>query len=453
MNIVIIGNGKVGGYLAEQLLRDKHQITVIDNDPQAIAHNSDALDVMFVEGSGTNPSTLLEAHIDECDLSIAVTGSDEVNMICSLLSKSLGAKYTIARVRDFIYSDDIAILKRELKLDMIINPENITAREIARMIQFPQACDVESFYRGKIDLASVRIEEKDFLAGCQVSSVMKKLNNVRILFCVVERGTQTFIPNGSFIFNKGDKLHIIGDVAALNEFFKVLGRYTTKVRNVMITGGGRIAYYLTKQLHKLNINTKIIEIDPERCRTLSESLKATIICGDGTEQEILESELLSRSEAFISLTNRDEDNLITALYAIQSGVPKVIAKNNRQQYSDIVQRIGLDGIVSPKVITGNYILQCIRGMDNSVGSEMRTLYKIANNRAEVMEFLIGKEAKHLGVSLKELPICDGILIAAIIRSGKLIIPDGDTCIRTGDSVIVVSTASGSILQLNDIFYA
>lgn len=449
MNIVIIGNGKVGSYLAEQLLRDKHRLTIIDMDEKAV-EAAESLDAMAVQGSGSCLSVLKNANVGSCDILIAVTGSDEVNMLCCLLGKRLGARYTIARVRDTIYNEDINTLRKELSIDLTVNPEFVTAREITRMLQFPQACEIETFCNGRLEMVSLRVEGKEFLVGETLSEVMKR-HNPGVLFCVVERGEETYIPNGSFRIEKDDKLHIIGSTASLIRLYRDLGRYSAKIGNVMITGGSRISYYLCRQLEKLGIKTKLIEIKPEKCTKLSTELRNTMVLnGDGTDQEVLSSENLRAMDAFISLTNRDEDNLITALYAVQIGVTKVIAKNNRTHYSNIVQKLGLDGIISPKVVTGNQILRFVRGLDNSEGSEMITLYQIAGGKAEIMEFHIGSEARYIGVKLKNVPTLSNVLIAAIIRSGQIIIPGGDTEMHAGDNVVIVTTDL-NVKQFDDIF--
>jgi len=449
VNIVIIGNGKVGSYLAGQLLRDKHKLTIVDSSEAAL-ESADSLDAMTVVGSGSSLSVLKEAGVEGCDVLIAVTGSDEVNMLCCLLGKRLGARYTIARVRDTIYNSDIAILKRELSLDMTINPEFVTAREIARMIKFPEASEIETFHGGRLEMVSLRVEEKDFLVGMTLSEIAKKrISNV--LFCVVERGEETYIPNGSFTIQKNDKIYIIGKSAEAVKLFRSLGRYSDKVNDVMISGGSRIAYYFCRELERMGVKAKIVEINPDKCRLLSQELQGMMVLqGDGTDQEVLQSENLQAADAFISLTNRDEDNLITALYAMQCGVPKVIAKNNRTHYTSIIQHLGIDGIISPKVITGNHILQFVRGLDNSEGSEMLTLYQIADGRAEAMEFHIGDEAPYLGVKLKDVPTHNNVLIAAIIRNTQIIIPNGEMSMLSGDNVVIV-TSGRNVQQFDDIF--
>ncbi len=449
MNIVLIGCGKVGMYLVEQLLRDKHKLTVIDNNAKAI-ESAAMLDVMTVLGSGSCISVLKNASVEDCDVMIAVTGSDEVNMLCCLLGKRLGARYTIARVRDTIYNEDIATLRKELELNLTINPEFVTAREIVRMIQFPQVCEIETFCNGRIEMVSLRVEKKDYLCGATVSDIFKH-NNPGVLFCVIERGEQTYIPNGSFVIQEDDKLHILGKTDSLIKMFRSLGRFSVKVNNVMIAGGSRISYYLCRELEKLGVRTKLVEIDQQKSVMLSAELPGTMVLnGDGTDQALLRSENLLGMDAFISLTNRDEDNLISALYAMQNGVSKVIAKNNRTHYAPIIRKLGFEGMISPKVVTGNHIMQFVRGLENSEDSEMLNLYQIAGGKAEAMEFHLTGEARHLGVKLKDVPTLNNVIIAAIIRGTQIIIPSGETQMLAGDNVVIV-TADLNVKQFDDIF--
>ena len=452
MKIIIVGDGKVGFTLAEHLSREDHDVTIIDTNQEALTKASNALDVMCVKGSGASVSILEEAGVNAADVVIAATSMDEINMVCCLTAKRMGAKYVIARIRNEEYTVGQASLKRELGIDMIINPEHATAIEISRLLRLPSAANIETFYRGRVELIGFRVQEEDFLAGRTLASLSHKLRDLPILFCAVERGEDTvFIPNGNSQLAAGDLVYVIGEPLGISRFFKALGRYTPKIRDVFITGGGRIAYYLASMLEQLGQHAKIVEYSADRCRHLAEVLPRTlIICGDGTDQELLESENLQSSDAFIALTDRDEYNLIVSLYAMQQGVPKVVAKSNRQNYVGIARSIGLDSVISPKQITANHILQVVRGMQNSKGSVMESLYKIAGDRAEAMEFVVNHTTRCLGVPLKDLKLKKGILIAVIIHNSRIIIPEGSSKIEEGDTVIIVSHDSG-ILDINDIY--
>lgn len=452
MKIVIVGNGKVGFSLAEQLVREKYDVVIVDMREDTLRRAADALDIMSVKGNGISAATLIEAGVPEADLLVAATNSDEINMVCCLTAKHLGAKYTIARIRNPEYNTGLSDLKRNMGIDMVINPENATAVEISRLLRFPPAANIETFCRGRVELIGFRLLEDDFLVNRPLHALSDQVKQLSLLFCAVERpGGEVVIPNGSFVPQAGDRLYIIGRPSSLDQFFRLLGRYSPKVKSVFIVGGGKISLYLLAVLEKMKMRVKLVEIQEERCRLISEKLPhTTVICGDGTDQELLESERLAAADAFVALTDRDEDNLILSLYAMQKGVQKVVTKSNRQNYAGIAQTIGLDSVISPKQITAAQILQVVRGMQNSQGSVMNTLYRIADGSAEAMEFTASANTRHLGVPLKDLHLRKGILIAVLARGGDIIIPEGSSSIQEGDSVILISRDL-RILDLNDIY--
>ena len=451
MNIIIVGAGKVGYALAEQLCREDHNVTIIDSSEQALRRVSDALDVMAIKGNGVTIDSLREAGAAEADLLVAATNLDEVNMVCCLTARNLGTRYTIARIRNPEYYSNLPSFKKSMGIHRVINPENATAREIARLLRFPSAANIESFCRGRVELMSFRVQEGDFIVGKPLYSQAGQLQKLSMLFCAAERKGEVIIPNGSFVPEVDDKLYIIGKATGVDQFFRLLGRYTQKPKHIMVVGGGRISIYLAQLLEKMHMKVKIVERSEERCRVISEKLpKAMVICGDGTDQELLDSENLTSSDAFVALTDRDEDNLIISLYAMQQGLPKVIAKSNRKNYAGIARAVGLDSVISPKLITASHILHVVRGMQNSQGSVMHALYRIANDQAEATEFSVSKNTQSLGVPLKDLKLKKGVLIAVIVREDQVIIPDGSAFIQEGDSVIIVSKEH-TILDVNDIF--
>lgn len=451
LKVVIVGNGKVGFSLAEQLVHEKYDVTIVDMREESLRRAADALDVMSVKGNGVSVATLEAAGAAEADLLVAATNSDEVNMVCCLTAKHLGAQYTIARIRNPEYSMGLGDLKKDLGIDMTINPENATAVEISRLLRFPSAANIETFCRGRVELMGFRIQEGDFMVGSPLHALSDQVKKLSLLFCAVDRNGEVTIPNGSFVPQVGDKLYIIGRPSSLDQFFRLLGRYTPKVKNVFIVGGGKIAVYLALLLEKMKMRVKVVEINEARCRQISETFpRITVICGDGTDQEMLESEHLASSDAFVALTDRDEDNLIISLYAMQKQVPKVVAKSNRQNYAGIARAVGLDSVISPKLITAAQILQVVRGMQNSQGSVMTAFYRIADGSAEAMEFTVRDTTRNLNVPLKNLRLKSGILIAVIMRGREIIIPEGSSCIQEGDSVILISRGR-RILDLNDIY--
>lgn len=451
MKIIIIGTGKVGFSLAEQLLNEKHDITIVDTQDSALRRATDALDIMSVKGNGVSTDTLREAGAEDADLLVATTNSDEVNMVCCLTAKHLGAKYTIARIRNPEYNLGLHELKKNMGIDMVINPENATAVEISRLLRFPSAANIETFCRGRVELMGFRLQEGDFLVNQPLHALSAQVKQLSLLVCAVDRDGEVTIPNGSFVPQVGDKLYLIGRPTSLDQFFRLLGRYSPKVKTVFIVGGGKISVYLTAILEKMKMRVKIVELSEKRCRLVSEMMpRTTVICGDGTDQELLESERMSAADAFVALTDRDEDNLIISLYAMQQGMHKVVTKCNRQNYTGIARAVGLDSVISPKLITAAQILQLVRGMQNSQGSVMNTLYRIADGKTEAMEFTVGPSTRHLNVPLRDLHLHKGILIAVIMRDGEIIIPEGSSCIQEGDSVIIISR-DRPIQDLNDIY--
>lgn len=451
MKIIIIGTGKVGFSLAEQLLNEKHDITIVDTQDSALRRATDALDIMSVKGNGVSTDTLREAGAEDADLLVAATNSDEVNMVCCLTAKHLGAKYTIARIRNPEYNLGLHELKKNMGIDMVINPENATAVEISRLLRFPSAANIETFCRGRVELMGFRLQEGDFLVNQPLHALSAQVKQLSLLVCAVDRDGEVTIPNGSFVPQVGDKLYLIGRPTSLDQFFRLLGRYSPKVKTVFIVGGGKISVYLTAILEKMKMRVKIVELSEKRCRLVSEMMpRTTVICGNGTDQELLESERMSAADAFVALTDRDEDNLIISLYAMQQGMHKVVTKCNRQNYTGIARAVGLDSVISPKLITAAQILQLVRGMQNSQGSVMNTLYRIADGKTEAMEFTVGPSTRHLNVPLRDLHLHKGILIAVIMRDGEIIIPEGSSCIQEGDSVIIISR-DRPIQDLNDIY--
>ena len=451
MNIIIAGAGKVGATVAEHLSDEGHSVTIVDISDSTLERLSNQLDVMCLKGNCASRDLLMEAGARECEVLIAATGSDEINLLCCHCAHRIGVPYTVARVRSAEYASDLDSLKRDLGITLLINPELAAAVEISRLLRFPSAANIDTFARGQVELISFHIQEADFLAGHSLASLSSKIQDLPVLFCAVERGSEVFIPNGNTVLAKDDRVYMAGTPNGVHQFFKLLGRHSHRIRNVFIIGGGRIAFYLLVQLERLGMSCKVVEKGDDRCRQLAEEFPhSLIIHGDGTDPELLTEERMAASDAFIALTDRDEDNLIISLYAHQAGVSKVVAKSNRQNYTSIAHSAGVESVVSPKLTTAGQILRLIRGLQNSKGSAMTALYRIAEGRAEAMEFVVASTTQNLGIPLKDLKLRRGILIAVIVRGTKVIIPEGSTTLESGDNVIVVARDSG-ILDLNDIY--
>ena len=449
MKIIIIGDGKVGYSLAENLSNEDNDVVVIDKDPEALRKANEYLDVMCIKGNGLSTKVLIEAGVKEAQLLIAATASDEINMVCCLTAKKLGVERTIARIRDPEYADELNLLKDDLGLDMVFNPERAAAREISRMVRFPQAANIEIFARGRVEIVEIRISKGISIVGMKIREIAEKISST-ILIGAVVRNDETIIPNGDFRIEEDDILHIVGKPAIVSSFCRQIGIDNQKIKNVMIAGGGRIAYYLAKFLEETGIKAKIVEINEERCVELSELLPHTLIInGDGTDDTLLHSENLSEMGAFVALTDMDEENFMSALMAKQAGVQKVIAKINRNNYIGIIKSLGIESVINPSQIITNHILRYVRGMKNAQGSPIEALFRIIDGRAEAIEFTANESTDFLNIPLRDLKFKEGILVAVIVRKNDILIPHGNDMIKAGDSVILI-VRGRKISDLNDI---
>ena len=446
MKIIIVGCGKVGATLAEQLTRENHDITIIDINGEALKSISDSIDVMSVTGNGAIYQVQMEAGIKDADLLIATTNSDELNMLCCLIAKKAGNCHTIARIRNPEYSSEIGYIREELNLSMAINPELAAAGEIARLLRFPSAIKIEPFAKGKIELLKFRIPEGSVLDQTRVMEVVGKLKS-NVLICAVERGSDVVIPDGNFMMAKGDVISFIASHASSADFFRKAGIENNVVKSAMFVGGGKLTYYLAKFLADTKIKIKIIEQNEERCRELSELLpSALIIHGDGSDQQLLQEEGIRQTEAFASLTGFDEENIMLSLYAASQSRAKLITKVNRISFGNVIDSMNLGSVIYPKLITADIILRYVRAMQNSMGSNVETLYKIAGDKAEALEFRVTKDAPIVGIPLEKLQLKSNLLVACINRNGRIMTPRGKDTIEAGDTVIIVTTHTG----LNDI---
>lgn len=442
MEIIIVGCGKVGSALAKELTLEGHTITIVDTNKKVLDIVSLNLDVLGIVGNGASYNVLLEAGVDKADILIAVTDSDEMNLLCCLFAKKVRELKTIARVRNPIYMNEIEFLKKELDLSMIINPEKTAAYEIASILRFPSAIQVENFAKGKVELLTVEIPEGSILDKMRIMDISSKLG-CDVLVCIVERNEEVFIPSGEVALRIGDKISVVAAPTKASEFFRKVGIITNRVKNVMIVGGGKITHYLATDLLKRGIEVKIIEKNAEICEKLSIELpKATIINADGTDHEVLKEEGLLYSEAFLPLTDMDEQNVILALVAKSISKAKVVTKINKIPMEGIMGRLKLGSVIHPKFITADYILQYVRALQNSMGSNVETLYKIADNRVEALAFTVKSSCRVINQKISELKLIDNLLIGCIIRGSQTIIPRGHDVIRPGDIVIIVTTNVG-----------
>ena len=449
MNIIIVGCGKVGRTLAEQLSNEKHNIVIVDIIEKKIQDTTEDIDIMGFLGNAASINTLLDAGIETADLLIAVTGSDELNLLCCLIAQKTGHCQTIARVRNPIYSKEISFIKERLGLSMIINPELATAREISRLLRFPAAIKIDPFSRGRVELLKFKVLPEFGLDGMSISQITDKYR-CDILFCAIESKTTLSIPGGDHLVHNGDFVSIIATPKNTAQFFKKIGLKTHQVKNTLIIGGGTISYYLAKTLSDLKINVKIIDKNKDRCEELSEMLPdATIICGDGTDRSLLLEEGLSTVESFVTLTNMDEENIFLSLSAKNLTQAKLIAKVNRLPYKDVIDDLDIGSVIYPKYITSDSILRYVRAMQNTIGSNVETLYHVLDNQAEALEFIIRDESPVVGIPLADLNLKPNLLVCCLTREGTVRIPRGQDSIQIGDNVIIVTTHKG-LRDIRDI---
>ena len=438
MNIIIVGCGKVGQTLAQQLNEEGNNITVIDIDPDSLKSVSTSSDVLSVLGNGATHSVQKEAGISNADLLIAVTDSDELNILCCMIAKKSGNCQTIARVRNPDYSIDASFLKNELGLAMLINPEYTAAAEIARVLRFPSAIKIDTFAKGKVELVKFKLPENSSLVGLSVKEISTVLK-CDVLICTVERGDEAYIANGDFVFEGKDVVSLIASHKKANEFFQKINYKLQSVKNVIIAGGGKISQYLCEILDRYSISVKIIERDKKLCEYLSAQFPSvTVINGDANDRDLLLEEGLGRSGAFAALTDQDEENILLSLFVKNAMNGKLITKISKNEFDEIVKPLGLDTIITPKSITSDVIIRYVRSMKGSMGSNVETLYNIIRGKIEAAECIIRGSSEITDTPLMELKFKDNVLIASILRNDQVIIPRGHDKILPGDRVIVVS---------------
>jgi len=451
MKVVIMGEGTVGYALAERLAREDHDIVVIDTNPNVLSNAQESLDVMTVEGNGASVEVLNEAGVGTSDLLIATAYADELNLLSCLTAKKLGCQHTIARVRNPDYIQQTFFLKDELGLSLAINPEQAAAQEIYRLIQFPSFLKRDAFNKGRVELVELEISEKSRLSGKKIMEIAPILG-IRALICAVERDNEVVIPNGSFELKEDDKITVTAARKDLAALIKNLDLDDQKIKSVLIIGAGAISEYLTEELLRSGVAVKVIERDLRRCELFAQRFpSALVIHGDASRRGFLESEGISRADAVITLTGVDEENLIISMFASSVGVPKVITKVKRNEYANLFENREIGSVVCPKELTLNEITRYVRGVANSGEGSVQTLHRIVGGKAEALEFMASSEGEYLGQPIHNLRIKKNMLIACIVRKGKVIIPGGNDMIMPKDTVIIVTTAHRAVYDLKDIF--
>lgn len=450
MNIIISGCGKIGLTIIESLSSEGHDITAIDTSSQVIDAITNIHDIIGVVGNCTDCDTLKEARIEDAELFVAITGSDETNMLSCFLAKKMGAKHTIARIRTPEYNyQSLVFLRQQLDLSMAINPEMLAAQELYNILKFPSAEKIEHFSRRNFEMIEFSLKPDSVLDGMSLFQMREKYD-AKVLVCAVRRNNDVFIPNGSFVLKGGDKIGITATSTEILKLFKELNVYQKQAKDVIILGGSRIAYYLTKMLTAAGSNVKVIDKDPEVCRHFCDDLpKVTVVLGDGTQQELLLEEGIKDTGAFVSLTGVDEQNILISVLAKSLNVPKVISKINRDELLELADHLGLDTTISPRKIVSDVLVRYARALRNSLGSNIETLYHLMDDHIEAIEFKVSDEFQCLNVPLRDMSLKENILIAGIIRQKKPIIPSGNDVILAGDKVIIIA-ADRKIQELSDI---
>ena len=451
MKIIVVGAGKVGATLIENFVKERHDVVVVDSEEKQVDFIVNHYDANGIVGSGLERSVLLEAGAETADFLIACTSRDELNILCCVLAKKLGVKKTIARVRDPQLFAEIDSMREYLGLDLAFNPELQTALEISQVLKFPSAKSVDSFAEGKALMVEFDIGENNPIVGKSLMQISVEYG-YKLLFCMIKRGDKVIIPRGDSTIEVNDAVYIIATESELAAFCKKLKIFKPRAKSVFIIGGGKIAYYLAKELLSGGVSVKILETDKARCEELSADLVgATVLFGDGTDQTILDEEGLKNSDGCVTLTGMDEENVIISLYAKQKSIDKIVTKVDRSSVAEMVKKLGLDTVLSPRTVITNRIIMFIRAAQTEFSEKIDSLY-ILNDKVEALEFTVGDEFERQSEPLSKLKIKKDVLVGGIVRNGEYIFPSGDACLHKGDKVIVVTTLK-QIGGLSDIFKA
>lgn len=443
MQIVVIGNGSVGSALIEAVCKEGHNVTVIDDNAEEITAVVNKYDVFGVTGNGSSVDVQKEAGVPNCDVLISVAQSDELNLLCCMIGKQLGAKHTIARVRDPRYLKQTTFMSRNLGIDMIVNPEHEASREAARLIRFPAAMKLEKFARGQVEVVQIVVGDNHPMIGIALKDFKSKFNT-NVLLCAAVRAGEAIIPGGNYVIRAGDNISIAGSRTDINELFVKVGIIGENIKNIMLIGGGRISRYLASQLTGTGYKLKIIEKNLSSCEELAEMFpKATIIHGNAADPDLLDEEGLQKSDACVIMTADDQTNLIISMFAVSRNVKKVISKINSPTYVKLSENAGVSSNITPQFLVITKVLRYLRGLANrgeqGWKSGIKSLHKIADNNVEALEFDVAEDFPHLGVPLKDIKWKKDLLVAAVIREGSVIYAHGSTTLELGDSVIITTT--------------
>lgn len=450
MKIIISGCGKIGKTIIESLLLEGHDVTVIDNDLKVISDITNIYDVIGVCGNGADADILLEADVENAELMVSVTSSDELNMLSCFLAKKLGAKYTVARIRNPEYNDkNLSFVREQMDISLTINPELFAALNLYNLLKLPSAAKVETFSGRKFEIVEIKLKPDSLLDGLKIADLRNKFK-AKFLISAVLRNEEAYIPDGNFVLKSGDKICISANTIEIVRLMREMGIQQNPAKKIMILGGGKLAFYLAKILSEGNNSVTVVEKNPSVCEAFCEALpKITVVNADGTDQEVLLEEGILSVDAFVSLTGLDEQNILMSAYALSKSVPKVITKINRAELMPLAENWGLDTVVSPKMTVSDIIVRYARALENSQGSSVETLYKLLDDKVEVLEFIVKDDFSAIEIPFKELSLKKNILVAGIMRNRKTIIPSGDDMLLPNDRVIIIA-ANQHINKLSDI---
>lgn len=450
MKIIVVGCGKIGTKVLSSLVKEGHDVVAMDKDPEVIDEITNIYDAIGVCGNGADCETLEEAGIADTELFVAVTESDELNMLSCFLAKRMGAKYTIARIRNPEYNDaSLGFMRHHLDLSMSLNPDIMVARRLFHVLRLPTAAKVETFAGGRFEIVEILLKQNTAVDGMSLIQLRKKYSE-KFLVCAVQREDRVYVPDGNFVLHSGDRIALTASPSEIHKLLKHLGILKKQARNVMILGASRISFYLAKMLILSGNNVKIVDKNKQRCEEFAEKLPgADIIYGDGAKREVLLQEGLRSTDAFVALTGMDEENILISYYATSLNVPKVIAKINRDEFISMAEKLGVECLISPQRTVSDMIVRYARALKNSMDSSVEKLYKLMDDNAEALEFVAKADCELLNIPLKELELKRNVLVAGIVRGRKIVIPDGDDAIMEGDRVIILA-AGRRVDNLSDI---
>lgn len=437
MNIVVVGGGKVGSILIEEL-SSHHDIILIDSNTRVVEDLSSAYDIQVIVGNGSDVDIQREAGVGKCDIFISVSNSDEINIMSCIIARKLGAKFTVARVRKPEYHAAYDFIKESLEIDYLVNPEDESSFVLSEILKYPNANSIEHFANGKLNMVEFSVEKDSFLADMTLKEFRESFDG-NLLVCIVERDGEVFIPSGNTYIKEDDVIHVTGSLEALNKFYRTINKFNKTIDSAIIIGAGNLSYYLIQKLVKRKIDIKLIEVKREICEQFAREFPSIqVICADGTDQNVLEDQGISEYDSCIALTGTDEENIIISIFAKHKKVSKCIAKVNRTSILKLLDMLELDSIITPKRVIADKIIRLVRSIGATGHSKVERLYKLADRRVEALEFIADSDSKTIGTTLMDLELLDNTLIAFIIRDNKIIVPSGQDCIFANDRVVVVT---------------